>query len=223
LTEAAWLAEDLRASHEQLTALAAMDIANFSPWDISELAIWWRRCGMASEFPVTPARLPSPRAAELNGNPSKAADEWSEMGLPYETALALTQVRGDDAGVALARAVAMFDDLEARPAAALARKLAQRMGVAAEIPKPRRGPYTAARRHPLGLTQNEQQVLALIAQGLSNKEVARRLSRSPRTVEHQFSAVLGKFNAANRMEVLLRLRGEPWLLSSAADTQAGEV
>jgi DNA-binding NarL/FixJ family response regulator len=65
------------------------------------------------------------------------------------------------------------------------------------------------------LTQNEQQVLALIAQGQTNKEVARRLARSPRTVEHQFSAVLGKLNAANRMEVVLRLRGEPWLLSAA--------
>jgi DNA-binding CsgD family transcriptional regulator len=223
LTEAAWLAEDLRASHDQLTALAAMNIQNFSPWDISELAIWWRRCGVAAEFPLAPARIPLPRSVELDGDPSKAAAEWSQMGMPYEAALALTQVRGAGAGAALARAVAMFEDLEARPAAALARKLAQRMGVAGELPKARRGPYAAARRHPLGLTPNEQQVLALIAQGLSNKEVARRLSRSPRTIEHQFSAVLGKFNAANRMEVLLRLRGEPWLLSAAAEPQVGEL
>ncbi len=48
------------------------------------------------------------------------------------------------------------------------------------------------------------------------KEVARSLSRSPRTIGHQVSAVLSEFNAANRMEVLLRLRGEPWLLSTAA-------
>jgi len=223
LTEAAWLAEDLRASHEQLTALAAMDIENLNPWDISELAIWWHRCGVATTLPVSPARIPAPRAAELHGDPSAAASEWLQMGLPYEAALALAQVRGPDAGPALARAVAMFEDLEARPAAALARKLAQRMGVAGELPKARRGPYAAARRHPLGLTQNEQQVLALIAQGLSNKEVARRLSRSPRTIEHQFSAVLGKFNAANRMEVLLRLRGEPWLLSAAAEPHVGEL
>ena len=50
---------------------------------------------------------------------------------------------------------------------------------------------------------------------MGNKEVARRLSRSPRTIEHHVSAVLGKLNAANRMEVLLRLRGEPWLLPAA--------
>ncbi|MFM9843208.1 MAG: ATP-binding protein [Dongiaceae bacterium] len=222
LTEAAWLAEDLRASHEQLTTLAAMDIANLNPWDVSELACWWQRCGVTARFPVELPRTALPRLAELRGDAAGAAGEWLQLSLPYEAALSLTQVRGPDAGSALARAVAMFDELEARPAAALARKLAQRMGVAGELPKTRRGPYAAARRHPLGLTPNEQQVLALIAQGLSNKEVARRLSRSPRTIEHQFSAVLGKFNAANRMEVLLRLQGEPWLLSAAAEPHAGE-
>jgi DNA-binding NarL/FixJ family response regulator len=65
------------------------------------------------------------------------------------------------------------------------------------------------------LTPSEQQVLRLIAEGRSNKEIARSLSRSPRTIEHQVSSVLGKFSAANRMEVLLRLRSEPWLLSPA--------
>ncbi|RVO74686.1 response regulator transcription factor, partial [Sinorhizobium medicae] len=113
-----------------------------------------------------------------------------------------------------ARAVTIFESLEARPAAALARTQAQRLGVAGQLPKARRGPYGAARRHPLGLTRHEQQVLALIAAGMSNKEAAQLLSRSPRTIEHQVSAVLSKFSAASRMEVLLRLRGEPWLLAT---------
>jgi DNA-binding NarL/FixJ family response regulator len=109
--------------------------------------------------------------------------------------------------------------LEAKPAAALARKRAEQLGVGAALPRQRRGPYAAARQHPLGLTRQEQQVLVLIAEGLANKEVARRLSRSPRTIEHQVSAVLGKFNATNRMEVLLRLRGEPWLLPEGSEVQ----
>jgi DNA-binding NarL/FixJ family response regulator len=101
----------------------------------------------------------------------------------------------------------------------LARRLAQRIGVVDALPKVRRGPYKDTRRHPLGLTQHEHQVLALVAQGMCNKEVARRLSRSPRTIEHQISSVLGKLNAANRMEVLLRLRSEPWLVTPAAALQ----
>ena len=157
--------------------------------------------------------FPSPRSAELRGDPLAAAEEWSALGLPYEAALALTQAGEADAGAALARAVTMFEAIEARPAATLARRLAQRLGVAGALPKVRRGPYKDARRHPLGLTQHEHQVLALVAQGMGNKAIARRLSRSPRTIEHQVSAVLGKLNAANRMEVLLRLRSEPWLLA----------
>lgn len=214
LAESAWLDGDHSAGHEQLNALAAMDLDNFRSWDFGELAVWWQRCGMTMPLPASKAQVPLPCSAELRGDPLAAATEWERLGLPYEAALALMQVRGADAGPALARAVTMFESLEARPAAALARKQAQRMGVGGQLPKIRRGPYGAARRHPLGLTRHEQQVLALIAAGMSNKEAAQRLSRSPRTIEHQVSAVLAKFNAANRMEVLLRLRGEPWLLSA---------
>jgi len=216
LAEAAWLAEDRDAAHAQLEALAAIGPDKFRPWDLGELAVWWRRCEMPRALPVNVALLPAPRALEIGGDPQAAAAEWGELGLPYEAALSLMQAEGPEAGAALARAVAMLDEIEARPAAALARRRAQRLGVAASLPKTRRGPYAASRLHPLGLTNNEQRVLALIAQGKSNKEVARDLARSPRTIEHQVSAVLGKFNAANRMEVLLRLRAEPWLLPAAA-------
>ena len=222
LTEAAWLAGDIRASHDQLTALAAMDLDTFRHWDIGELAVWWKRCGMATQLQIPRARIPLPRSAELRGDPLTAATEWTRLGLSYEAALALTQVRGPYAGTALARAVTTLDSIEARPAAVLARRLAQQLGVADQLPKMRRGPYAASRHHPLGLTKHEQQVLALIAEGKTNKEVARSLARSPRTIEHQVSAVLSKFNAANRMEVLLRLRGEPWLLSATNGLQAHE-
>jgi DNA-binding CsgD family transcriptional regulator len=222
MVESAWLAEDVAAAHAQLEALAAMRIEDFNAWDIGELATWWQRCQMPTPLRMPERRIPLPRAAELEGDPAAAAVEWSRLGLSYEAALAWMQVRGAEAEAAMSRAVTILEEIEGRAAAALARTLAQRTGIAGHLPKPRRGPYAAARRHPLGLTQNEQQVLALIAQGLTNKEVARRLSRSPRTVEHQFSAVLGKLNAANRMEVVLRLRGEPWLLASIGMPQVSE-
>lgn len=211
LAEAAWLAEDAAAAQRQLASLAAMDLDNFRPWDLGELAVWWRRCGMESPLPAL-GQLPAPRAAELRGDSLAAAAEWTRLGLPYEAALSALQADAIKSVEAFAGAVVMLETLEAQPAASLARKLAQRHGIAGQLPKMRRGPYTASRQHPLGLTLHEQRVLALIAQGISNKDIARRMTRSPRTIEHHVSAVLGKFNAANRMEILLRLRGEPWLL-----------
>jgi DNA-binding CsgD family transcriptional regulator len=217
LAEAAWLAEDLNACREQLSALSKMNLGGFDPWELGEFAVWWRRSEMDSPLPAPTARVPLPRSAELSGDPMAAAAEWSRLGLPYEAALVLMQVRGEDAGQALARAVATFESIEARPAASLARTLARSLGIAGELPKLRRGPYTTARRHPLGLTPHEQRVLGLIAEGMGNRDIARRLVRSQRTIEHHVSAVLRKFNAASRMDVVLRLRSEPWLLSAAGE------
>jgi DNA-binding CsgD family transcriptional regulator/tetratricopeptide (TPR) repeat protein len=213
LAEAAWLVEDMRACHAQLDELAAMNLDNFDPWELGEFATWWRRSGMTRPFPVSTARIAAPWAAELKDDPLAAATEWTRLGLPYEAALALIQVRGIESGPALARAVSLLDAIEARAAATLVRRLAPRRGVASQLPKARRGPYATARGHPLGLTQREVEVLDLVARGLGNKEIARRLVRSTRTIENHVSAVLGKLHAANRMDLVLRSRSEPWLLS----------
>ena len=213
MVESAWLSEDVGAAQQQLRSIAELDVGSLRTWGLGELAAWWRRCSMDDSLPVALDKLPAPWAAELTGDFSTAAAEWTRLGLPYEAALALMQVQGPDAGKSLSRAVEILDSIEARQAAALARKLAQRAGLSGELPRLRRGPLAASRHHPLGLTRSELQVLRLIAEGRSNKDIARQLDRSPRTIEHQVSAVLGKFSAANRMEVMLRLRSEPWLLS----------
>jgi tetratricopeptide (TPR) repeat protein len=92
LVEAGWLVEDLTAQHEQLMALAAMDLDNFRSWDIGELAVWWYRCKMPGPLPRRTPRIPLPRSTELGGDGLAAASEWSRLGLPYEAALALTQM-----------------------------------------------------------------------------------------------------------------------------------
>lgn len=216
LAEAAWLAEDMAAAQRQLALLAGMGLDGFQPY-LPEMVVWWQRCGMAEPFPsvLSDMQLPLARAAELRGDPLSAAAEWTRLGLPYDAALASLQATGPEAAEALVAALTTLETLEARPAAALARKRAQRLGLADRLPRLRRGPYAASRQHPMGLTLHEQQVLVLIAQGIGNKEIARRMSRSPRTIEHHVSAVLGKFNAANRMELLMRLRQDPWLLPEA--------
>ncbi|HET8926244.1 MAG TPA: AAA family ATPase [Microbacterium sp.] len=50
------------------------------------------------------------------------------------------------------------------------------------------------------LTPRERQVLALVAQGLTNPEIGRRLFISPKTASVHVSAILAKVGAANRAE-----------------------
>jgi DNA-binding NarL/FixJ family response regulator len=81
------------------------------------------------------------------------------------------------------------------------------------LPKLRRGPYTKTRQHPIGLTAKEQQVMALLITGSTNQDIAKNLSRSQRTIENHVSSILSKLNVESRIEAMLRVQNEPWLLS----------
>ncbi len=50
------------------------------------------------------------------------------------------------------------------------------------------------------LSQREQEVLALMVEGLSNEEIAARLVISPATARHHVSACIQKLGAANRAQ-----------------------
>lgn len=95
---------------------------------------------------------------------------------PYETAVAA----GD---------VAALDALGATRAADAAR-------CAAGL----RGPRPATRANPAGLTSREVEVLTLVAQDLSNKQIAAELVVSKRTVDHHVAAILRKLRVRTRGE-----------------------
>jgi DNA-binding NarL/FixJ family response regulator len=61
---------------------------------------------------------------------------------------------------------------------------------------------SAAAPAPEPLTAREREVLALLAQGLQNKEIARHLAISERTVKFHVSALLQKLDAGNRTEAV---------------------
>ncbi len=61
-----------------------------------------------------------------------------------------------------------------------------------------RGPRPATRTAPAGLTAREQEVLALLTEGLPDREISERLFISERTVHHHVSAVLSKFGVSSR-------------------------
>jgi NarL family two-component system response regulator LiaR len=55
---------------------------------------------------------------------------------------------------------------------------------------------------PDGLTPRELEVLALVAQGLPNKEIAARLVITERTAKFHVSSIMGKVGATNRTEMV---------------------
>ncbi|MDR7384607.1 helix-turn-helix transcriptional regulator [Promicromonospora iranensis] len=57
---------------------------------------------------------------------------------------------------------------------------------------------------PDALTPREQQVLALVAEGLTNGQIAERLFISAKTASVQVSAILRKLGVASRTEAALR-------------------
>jgi DNA-binding NarL/FixJ family response regulator len=51
------------------------------------------------------------------------------------------------------------------------------------------------------LTPHEQKIVALVAQGLTNKEIAQRLGSSPFTVRNQVKVIMRKLELKNRVQV----------------------
>ena len=82
-------------------------------------------------------------------------------------------------------------------------------GPAARLLAETRGP----RLHPEDplsrLTEREEQILALIGTGLSNKEIALKLDLQEKTIKHHVTRILSKLQVRNRTEaaVLVRDRG----------------
>lgn len=53
------------------------------------------------------------------------------------------------------------------------------------------------------LTERERQVIALIAEGLKNRQIAERLFISPTTVTHHLSSIYSKLGVSDRLELVV--------------------
>ena len=62
------------------------------------------------------------------------------------------------------------------------------------------------------LTRRELEVLELLAEGMPNKAIARRLSISDQTVKFHIASILGKLGASNRTDAVRRAVGRGLLV-----------
>ena len=67
---------------------------------------------------------------------------------------------------------------------------------------------TAHLKNRLGLSRREQQLVGLIEQGLTNKEMASRLNLSEQTVKNHVHRMLRKLGAPDRLSIVEACRGE---------------
>ncbi len=198
--EAAFTRGDLAAVRAEVAAGLPLAQAKGHPWFIGELAYWGWRIGAID---VMPPGVAEPYALEVAGHHHEAAAAWLALGCPYEQARALAAA--DEP--AQREALEIFDRLGARPAAETLRRSLRDAGVRGVV----RGVRDTTRANPCQLTQAEMKTLALMAQGLRNAEIAQRVHRSVRTVDHHVASVLAKMGVESRQAAVERATHEGWL------------
>ena len=166
------------------------------PWPAGSLAQWLWKLGALGEVPQG---LPAPYEDLFNGRIDAAAGFWESRNVPYERAIAL--MSGD-----VPQRMQSLDILDSLGASAVAAKL--RLDLRTDGIALPRGKGKTTRSNRAGLTARQAEVLQLLAQGLSNAEIADRLFLSPRTVETHVAAVLAKLFASNLEAAVLKARQE---------------
>jgi DNA-binding NarL/FixJ family response regulator len=124
---------------------------------------------------------------------ARASDLAPELALVLLAQADLAAARGGRAGVAeergrLAAALALYEQLGNRPDASRVRERLDRVGQ----------PSRAATTLPAGLSAREAEVLRLVAAGNSNREIARALTLSEKTVANHIANIFAKTGADNR-------------------------
>jgi DNA-binding CsgD family transcriptional regulator len=179
LAESAWITRrpDPRLDEPLVTGLITRAYAGRDVL-VAPLLRWTRRLADAGVQRVGP---PSP------GSAPTAEDQ------PYERAMARWDAGSTDD---LMAALPVLDGLDARAVSALFRARLREAGVSS-VP---RGQLPATRANPAGLTSRQLDVLALLADGLSNADIAARLVISRKTADHHVSAILAKLEVRSRAE-----------------------
>jgi DNA-binding CsgD family transcriptional regulator len=145
---------------------------------------------------------------------ARAAGSWDELGCPWPAAYARWRLAEallehgasrEEAALPLRRAWETARGLEARPLLTEVEMLSRRARIAL-APEPEsggEGKSAAAQRtaaDELGLTPREREVLALVSDGRTNRQIAQELFISEKTASVHVSNILAKLGVANRAE-----------------------
>ena len=161
---------------------------------VAELGFWLDRLGAAGgPLSCDPTE---PYGLLQAGDWQAAAGIWEDLGFPYERARTLAEADDVDA---LCTALEIADRLDAAPLIARVRARLRMLGVAAP-----RGPRAATRANPAGLTERQAEVLELLAEGMTDGEIAARLVLSVRTVNRHVSSILDKLGVRSRRDAARR-------------------
>jgi DNA-binding CsgD family transcriptional regulator len=187
---------------DRLEAAVRADRHDAAVGDVAEL----ERFAAASAAPWAAAAAAHGRALLAEGEPAERAFadalrqhaastrrvDRARTELAYGEFLRRAR-RRVDARAHLRTARQIFSDVGAK---AWADRAAQELRASGETLRRRQQPSTADR-----LTQQEIQVARLVAEGLSNRDVAAQLFVSPRTVEFHLRHVFAKLGVASRTEL----------------------
>ena len=174
-------------------------------WPWAEMLRYAQRAGLPVE---AFDGCPEPWAAGLRGDWRTAAAGWAEIGDPYERALELATSGEVEPTL---EALRVLEDQGAVAAAAQVRRRLRALGVHRV---PRRN-HATTRANPAGLTRRQLDVLVLLADGMTNAEIADRLVVSVRTVDSHVASVLDKLGVRTRREAASVARS--WSLYPSAE------
>ena len=198
LAEYHWLHGNLYPARKSARDIWDAGWRSEHPWIRGESAFWmW----VTQQLDHVPDNIAEPYALQLRGDWRGASQAWKQLGYVYEEGFAL--MFGDEAGQR--EALDIFNRLGAKAAADRCRERMREQGIR-NIP---RGPHAQTRSNPSGLTERELETLHFLAEGMTNADIAGRIHRSVKTVDHHVAAVIDKIGARNRNEaiVLARKRG----------------
>jgi DNA-binding CsgD family transcriptional regulator/tetratricopeptide (TPR) repeat protein len=181
---------DVEAADEAATSLEAIADSLASPGV--------RALARLSRGRVQTARGEAATATLLGALRELGDDERPRLRAEIHVALAeCERARNVAAATTQARAgLAIYERLGARRDADRVAALLRSLGVSV-----RAGADAVGRRGLEMLSRREREVVPLLAEGLSNAEIAKRLFITPKTVEHHVTNILGRLGLRTRTEV----------------------